>query len=133
MENISLASEFTDNFKGKFEEEKTNVKNIITKFMEEMDEKNYNKYSKDLVIKLFKKGSNLFPNKDMKNNLIFEELYLKYILKLFLFNKNENKKSEILNDIINILNSIEYNNLINQNNLVEEEQGGKYEKIKYKK
>ena len=129
LENISLASEFTENFKGKFDEEKNNVKNIIMKFMEELDEKNYNKYSKDLVVKLFKKGSNLFPNKDIKNNIIFEELYLKYILKLFIFNKNENKKNEILNDIINILNSIEYNISLNQNNFGGEGgEGGKFEK-----
>ena len=83
--------------------------------MEELKEDNYNKYSKDLIVKLIKKGCSLFPKNQKKNSFFFEELYLNYILKLFIYNKNEKKKMEILNDLINILSSIEYNDIFNEN------------------
>ena len=117
LENICLAKEFTNNFSGKFEQEKNIISSNLIKFMDELNEKNYNKYNKQLVIKLFRKGCDLFPKIEKKsNNSVFEDLYLRYILKLFIFNKNENKKMEILNDINNILLSIEYNNLLNEKN-----------------
>ena len=117
LENICLAKEFTNNFRGKYEQEKNIISSNLIKFMDELNEKNYNKYNKQLVIKLFRKGCDLFHKIEKKsNNSIFEDLYLRYILKLFIFNKNENKKMEILNDINNILLSIEYNNLFNEKN-----------------
>ena len=115
FDNICLAEEFTDSFSGKFEEEKNLISSNLMKFMEELKEDNYNKYSKDLIVKLIKKGCSLFPKNQKKNSFFFEELYLKYILKLFIYNKNEKKKIEILNDLINILSSIEYNDIFNEN------------------
>ena len=52
--------------------------------------------------------------KNDNNNFIFEELYIRYILKTFLLTKNDNKKMEIMGDVINILYSIEYNNLFKE-------------------
>ena len=118
LENICLAEEYTNNFGVMFDGEKNKIQSNLFKFMEEMNESNFNKYSKHLIINLLKKGCNLSPNVQKKsNNLIFEELYLKYLLKLFLLNKNENKKVEILNDLNNILTSIEYNNLFDEKNI----------------
>ena len=120
LENIYLTEEFTDFLNIKFEAEKNSISSNLMRFMEELNESNYIKYNKNFVIKLLKKGCYLLPNKNKKNNFFFEELYLRYILNLFLFEKKENKKNEILNDIINILNSIEYNDLIKKKNLDEE-------------
>ena len=117
LENICFAVDFTDNFKGMFEEEKNALNSFLVKFMEELDENNCNKYNKNLVIKLLKKGCCLNPKIQKKRNLYFEELYLKYILKLFLLNKKDNKKIELINDLINMLNSIEYNELSNSSNI----------------
>ena len=119
LENICLAGDYTNNFEGMFEQEKNKIKINLLKFMEEINEKNYNQYSKLLVINLLRKGCSLYPNvqKKTNNNLIFEDLYMKYLLKIFLLNKQDNKKIEILKDLNNILTSIEYNNLFDEKNI----------------
>ena len=116
LENICLAEKNTNNFIGMFEVEKNKINSNMIKFMEDLNEKNVNQYSKHLIIKLFRKGCNLYPKIQKNNSVFFEELYLRYLIKLFLYNKNENKKIEALNDINNILTSIEFNELFKENN-----------------
>ena len=108
LENICLFVVYTNNFECIFEQEKNKIKINLLKFMEEINEKNYNQYSKHLVINLLRKGCSLYPNvqKKTNNNLIFEDLYMKYLLKIFLLNKQDNKKIEILKDLNNILERI---------------------------
>ena len=126
LENLCLAEKYTNNFDGMFEVEKNKINSNMLKFMEELNEKNYNKFSKHIILNLFRKGCDLYPKIQKNNNIFFEELYLRYIIKLFIYNKNENKKIEALNDINNILLSIEYNDLFNekkiknQNNNIDE-------------
>ena len=119
LENICLAGDFTDYFNGMFVEEKNAISSFLDKFMENLNENNYNKYNKNYVVKLIKKGCYLNPKIPIKSNLYFEEFYLKYILKLFLLTNKDNKKAELLNDLINMINSIEYNNLENETNIIE--------------
>ena len=77
FDNICLAEEFTDSFSGKFEEEKNLISSNLMKFMEELKEDNYNKYSKDLIVKLIKKGCSLFPKNQKKNSFF---IFIKYII-----------------------------------------------------
>ena len=116
LENLCYAIDLTDNFGNKYEVEKNAINKNIIKFMDEINEKNWNKFNKNLVIKFFRKGCDLYPRiqKNDNNNFIFEELYIRYILKTFLLTKNDNKKMEIMGDVINILYSIEYNNLFKE-------------------
>ena len=117
LENICLAKEYTRSFSGRYDEEKTVINSNLIKFMEELNESNYNKYSRHIITTFLKKSSEFYPKiQKSSNNLFFEELYLRYVLKLFILNKKENKKIEILNDIRNILMSIEYNELSKEKN-----------------
>jgi hypothetical protein len=56
LENICLAGDFTDYFNGMFVEEKNAISSFLDKFMENLNENNYNKYNKNYVVKLIKKG-----------------------------------------------------------------------------
>ena len=116
FDNILYGSSLTRNFGGVYETERNGVNNLIFKFLNSITLETLKTYSKNEIIDFLKKGSNLFPDANNKSSFIFEELYIRFLLKILILAKKSKEKIECLNDLINILISIEYNQLFNENN-----------------
>ena len=115
FENIIYGCPLTESFKGKFETEKNGINTIIFNFMNKITPETLKEYKKAELINFLRKGCSLYPNINESSTFIFEELYIKLILKNLVLETKKKKKLELLNEINNILSSIEYNQLINEN------------------
>ena len=119
--NIIYAYILTNNFSGIFEAERNGINAMIFKFLDSINSETLKTYSKDEIIDFINKACKLYPNISSKSSSsFFEEIYIRYKLKVLNLAKNTRKKLESLNEINNILISIEYNQLFNENNYKKE-------------
>ena len=114
--NISYASSLTKYFKSYFEIERNGINTILFKFVDSIDAQTLNTFSKNDIFNFIKKGASLCPKISEKSSIIFEELYIRFKLKYLSFAKNDQKRLEAINDLVNILYSIEYCQLFNEKN-----------------
>ena len=116
FDNIHYACHLTNNFRGCFENERNGINKVLFKFLESINEDTFKKYTREEIIKFLEKGAGLYPNINDKSSFFFEEIYLRYMLSYVNLAKKNTKRLEAINDIVNILYSIEYNELSNENN-----------------
>ena len=115
--NIIYAYSLTNNFFGIFESERNGINLMIFKFLDSINSETLKTYNKSEIINFLQKACRLYPNISTKNtSSFFEEIYIRFILKILNLAKNSKQKLESLNEINNILISIEYNQLFNENN-----------------
>ena len=111
---IIYASPLTNNFRGFFEAEKNGINTIIFNFMNSITFETLVTNKKNDIIHFLKKGC-LLNNEN--STFMFEEFYIKYILKSITLENNFDNKLQSLNELNIILNSIEYNLLVKENKL----------------
>ena len=116
FDNILYAYRITDNFKGIFESERNGINKVLFKFLDTMNSETLKTFSRKEIINFLKKGSNLYPNIKEQNSYFFEELYLRFILKNLVLANKLNKILEGIDDINNIIYSIDYYQLFNESN-----------------
>ena len=116
FDNILYAGAFTLNFRGVYEFERNGINQMIFKFLDDINRETLKTYSKGEIIQFFKKASSLYPSINSKSSFLFEEIYIRFILKLLTLEKKSNKIIESLNELNNILISIEYNQIFNERN-----------------
>ena len=113
--NICYGIQLTNNFRNLYESQRNGINTILFKFLDSINEDTLKNYSKDDIVKFLKRGTELYPNINSKSTYIFEDLYLRYMLKYINFAKNGKQLLKAINDIDNILYSIEYNQLFKNN------------------
>ena len=114
--NILYACTLTNNFRGIYEAERNGINLSIFKFLDSITMDTLKTYKKSEIIDFLQKGSKLYPNITDNSTFFFEDIYIRYILKILTLRKKINKKLESLNDLNNILTGIEYNQLLNKYN-----------------
>ena len=129
FDNILYAYQITDNFKGILESERNGINKLLFKFLDTINSETLKKFSRKEIINFLKKGSTLYPNIKEQNSYFFEELYLRFILKNLVLAKKLNKILEAIDDINNIIYSIEYYQLFNENNYKKNDNSNENKKI----
>ena len=115
FDNILYGCALTNKFRGKYESEKNYINMIIFQFMNSLTPETFKTFQKKDIITFLTKGCNLYPNINDNSTFFFEELYIRLLLKNLIFENNVDKKLECLDEINNILLSLEYNIIINEN------------------
>ena len=114
--NIIYGSSLTKYFKSYLEIERNGINTLLFKFVDSIDAETLNTYSQNEILNFIKKGASLCPKISEKSAIIFEELYIRFKIKYLSFAKNDKKRLEAINDLVNILYGIEYCQLFNEKN-----------------
>ena len=125
FEMIFYASPLTNNFRGFFEDEKNGISKILLDFMNSITFETLVTNKKSEIIHFLKKGCMVYNE---NTTFMFEEFYIKYILKNIILENNFDNKIQSLNELNIILNSIEYNLLLKENKLNTSEKPEEYTK-----
>ena len=118
FENILYACSLTNNFRGLYEIEKNGINTTIFKFMDSITPETLKTYNKNELITFLKKGCSLYPNIKESSTFFFEELYIRLILKNIVLEKDLSKKLEFLDEIKNIIDSMDYNTILNEDKTI---------------
>ena len=113
FDNIIYGCSFTNAFKGIYEQEKNGISKMLFTFINSINEQTIKTNTRNDIMNFLRKGSYLFPNLTEKSS-IFEELYLIFIIKKLILAKKKTKILESIDEINNILYSIDYYQLLNE-------------------
>ena len=114
--NIIYGSPLTKHFKSYFEIERNGINSLLFKFVDSINAETLKTYSRNDILNYIKRGASLCPRIKEKSTIIFEELYIRFKIKYLSFAKNDKMRLEAINDLVNILYSIEYCQLFNEKN-----------------
>ena len=116
FDNILYGCTLTNYFAGIFEVERNGINSIIFKFLDTITLDTLQIFQRNEIISFLKKACNLYPNINPQSTFMFEEVYIRFLLKILTLEKKKNKKMELLNELNNILIAIEYNQIFDERN-----------------
>ena len=126
INNIKIASKIFDNiiygcpltnyFAGIYEVERNGINSLIFKILDTITLDTIQTFQRNEIINFFKKACSLYPNINPNSTFIFEDVYIRFLLKILTLEKSKHKKVELLNELNNILIAIEYNQIFDEKN-----------------
>ena len=119
IELLNLLKSLTNFYAKEYQNEKQDLKRFLYNFIDNLDKETIEQYKRNEILRLIKKVvalSTLHENISTKSDnstekILYENLYLNYILKNLILSTKLEQKIASINTINNILKSIEFNKI----------------------